>query len=203
MSIIGRRVALSEAGWRLSWHFRSLSAVPYLLAVPHCAQIEEMIEVRDECPLDWEAVYEAVSSAFGQLAEAELVKALREAGDSVLSLVAEEDGQIVGHILLSRMEAPFPALALAPVSVIPARQRSDIGSALVKGAVNRACSEGWEAIFVLGDPEYYERFGFDREAATGFTSPYAGTHFMVLELSPPLSARTGELHHAPAFAALN
>ena len=162
-----------------------------------------MIEVRDECPLDWEAVYQAVSSAFGRLAEAELVKELREAGDSVVSLVAEEDGQIVGHILLSRMDAPFPALALAPLSVIPARQRSGIGSALVKGAVNRACSEGWDAIFVLGDPEYYERFGFDREAAAGFTSPYAGPHFTVLELSPPLSATTGELRHAPAFAALD
>jgi putative acetyltransferase len=162
-----------------------------------------MIDVRDESPRDWKAVYQVVSSVFGQSAEAELVEELREAGDSAVSLVADEDGQIVGHVLLSKMNAPFPALALAPVSVIPAKQRSGIGSALVKGAVNRARSEGWAAIFVLGDPNYYERFGFEREAAAGFTSPYAGPHFMVLKLSPSLPATTGELRHAPAFAALD
>ena len=162
-----------------------------------------MIDVRDESPRDWKAVYQVVSSVFGQSAEAELVEELREAGDSAVSLVADEDGQIVGHVLLSKMNAPFPALALAPVSVIPAKQRSGIGSALVKGAVNRARSEGWAAIFVLGDPNYYERFGFEREAAVGFTSPYAGPHFMVLKLSPSLPATTGELRHAPAFAALD
>jgi putative acetyltransferase len=162
-----------------------------------------MIVVRDESPRDWKAVYQIVSSAFGQLAEAELVKELREAGDSVVSLVADEDGQIVGHVLLSKMDAPFPALALAPVSVVPTRQRSGIGSALIERAVSRAGSKGWAAIFVLGDPNYYERFGFDREAAAGFTSPYAGRHFMVLKLSRSLPTTTGELRHAPAFAALD
>ena len=162
-----------------------------------------MIDVRDENPRDWKAVYAVVSSAFGQVAEAKLVEDLRAAGDSVVSLVADEDGQIVGHVLLSRMDAPFPALALAPVSVIPTRQRSGIGSALVQRAVNSARSKGWTAIFVLGDPNYYERFGFDREAAAGFTSPYAGRHFMVLRLSPSLPTKTGELRHAPAFAALD
>jgi len=117
--------------------------------------------------------------------------------------VAEEDGWIVGHVLLSRMDAPFRALALAPVSVIPTRQRSGVGSALIKEAANRARGEGWAAIFVLGDPNYYKRFGFDRQAAAGFTSPYAGHHFMVLKLSPSLPITTGELRHAPAFAALD
>jgi putative acetyltransferase len=162
-----------------------------------------MIDVRDESPRDWKAVCQVVASAFGRSAEAELVKELREAGGSVVSLVADEDGQIVGHVLLSKMDASFPALALAPVSVIPTRQRSGIGSALVRRAVSRARSDGWAAIFVLGDPSYYERFGFDREAAVGFTSPYAGRHFMVLKLLPSLPATTGELRHAPAFAALD
>jgi len=100
------------------------------------------------------------------------------------------------------MDAPFPALALAPVSVIPARQRGGIGSLLIKEAVNRARTKGWAAIFVLGDPNYYERFGFNRDEAMGFTSPYAGHHFMVLKLSPSLPS-TGDLRHAPAFAALD
>jgi putative acetyltransferase len=167
-----------------------------------CSNLE-MMDVRDESPQDWNAVYRVVLSAFGRSDEAELVKKLREAGDSVVSLVAEEDGQIVGHVLLSKMDAPFPALALAPVSVVPARQRRGIGSALVERAINRACSEGWAAIFVLGDPNFYERFGFDPEAAAGFTSPYAGRHFMVLGLSPSLPAATGVLCHASAFATLD
>lgn len=162
-----------------------------------------VIDIRDEGPHDLDAVKQVVSSAFDRSAEAELVEKLREAGDSVVSLVAEEDGQIVGHVLLSKMAAPFPALALAPVSVIPVRQRSGIGSILVQRAINRARSEGWSAIFVLGDPHYYERFGFNREAAAGFTSPYVGDHFMVLKLSQSLPATSGELRHAPAFAALD
>jgi putative acetyltransferase len=162
-----------------------------------------MIDIRDESPGDSKAVYQVVSSAFGRLSEAELITELREAGDSAISLVADDDGQIVGHVLLSKMDAPFPALALAPVSVIPTRQRSGIGSALIERAVSKARDEGWAAIFVLGDPNYYERFGFDQSAAAGFTSPYAGRHFTVLKLSPSLSAATGALRHAPAFAALD
>ena len=162
-----------------------------------------MIHVRDESPGDWKAIYQVVSSTFGRLSEAELVGALREAGDSIVSLVADDDGQIIGHVLLSKMDAPFSALALAPVSVIPPRQRSGIGSALIKRAVSKARDEGWAAIFVLGNPNYYKRFGFDQEAAAGFTSPYAGRHFMVLKLSPSLPATTGALRHAPAFAALD
>ena len=76
-----------------------------------------MIDVRDESPRDRKDVYQVVSSAFGRLAEAELVEKLGETGDSVVSLVADESGQIVGHVLLSRMEAPFPALALRCRSV--------------------------------------------------------------------------------------
>jgi putative acetyltransferase len=162
-----------------------------------------MICIREENPLDRNAIHQVVSSAFGHLAEANLVEKLRESGDSVISLVAEEDGRIAGHALLSRMDAPFPALALAPVSVIPARQRTGIGSSLIRSAVTRARNQGWAAIFVLGDPHYYERFGFDRKAAAAFASPYGGDHFMLLRLSGPLSAASGELRHAPAFADLD
>lgn len=98
---------------------------------PSCSN-RLMIDIRDEGPADRRAVYQVVSSAFGQSAEADLVAALQQAGDSIISLVAEEEGRIVGHVVLSRMEAPFPALALAPVSVVPTRQRSGIGSALIQ-----------------------------------------------------------------------
>jgi len=82
----------------------------------------------------------------------------------------------------------------------PQWQGLGIGSALIKAAIDRARNESWGAIFVLGDRAYYERFGFDANAAAGFTSPYAGEHFMMLKLSPVLMAASGALRHAPAFA---
>jgi len=156
--------------------------------------------VRDETPKDRREVYETVSAAFGRNAEAELVEVLRRDGDCVVSLVADDSERIIGHVLLSKMEAPFRALALAPVSVVPARQRSGIGSALIRAAIERAQAEAWAAIFVLGDPGYYERFGFNRKLAEGFSSPYAGEHFMALSLASTLPAKSGVLRHGRAFA---
>jgi putative acetyltransferase len=160
-------------------------------------------KIRSEGPQDWRTVFEVVSSAFGRNAEAELVRKLREGGDAAVSLVAEVHGQIVGHVMLSKLGASFPALALAPVSVIPMRQRCGVGSSLIKAALKCAHDDGWEAIFVLGDPNYYEPFGFSREAAAGFESPYAGPHFMMLRLSASLAATAGRLSHASAFASLD
>ena len=100
------------------------------------------------------------------------------------------------------MAAPFPALALAPVSVSPGRHGTGIGSALIREALRRAEDDHWLAVFVLGDPKYYRRFGFSIAAASGFSSPYAGDHFMGLALSGPMPTATGELRHAAAFSAL-
>lgn len=158
--------------------------------------------IRPETPRDIAAIYRVITDAFGQSDEADLVKALRNAGDAIVSLVAEEDGEIVGHVLLSKMEAPFRALALAPLAVAPDRHRSGVGSALARDALQRVREAGWDAVFVLGDPGYYSRFGFSAEAARGFRSPYAGAHFMLLARKPGPLATTGDLHHAPAFAAL-
>jgi putative acetyltransferase len=69
-------------------------------------------------------------------------------------------------------------------------------------ALELAGSRGWAAVFVLGDPGYYERFGFSSAAASGFSSPYAGPHFMMLKLSPSLTRSEGELRHPAAFSAL-
>ena len=135
-------------------------------------------------------------STFGRLSEAELVGALREAGDSIVSLVADDDGQIIGYVLLSKMDAPFSALALAPVSVIPPRQRSGIGSALIETEAGLP-SLFWAIRTITNGSALTMR------RPAGFTSPYAGRHFMVLKLSPSLPATTGVLRHAPAFAALD
>ena len=158
--------------------------------------------VRHEAPADRAAVQAVVAAAFGQADEADLVERLHADSEVVISLVADDGGVIVGHVLLSAMTAPFRALGLAPVSVVPARQGTGVGSALVREAIRLARQAGYAAVFVLGDEAYYSRFGFDVEAARGFASPYAGDHFAVLELAP-LTVRTAAVNYAPAFAALD
>jgi putative acetyltransferase len=101
------------------------------------------------------------------------------------------------------MMAPVRALGLAPVSVLPARQGVAIGSKLIGAGVARAAQAGWEAVFVLGDPAFYSRFGFDAELARGFQSQYAGSCFMVMAVSGSLSATSGRVEYAPAFAGLS
>ena len=85
---------------------------------------------------------------------------------------------------------------------MPKRQRSGVGSALVRDGLARVQRDPWEAVFVLGDPAFYRRFGFDTELASNFTSPYAGPHFMVLALKSSLSATVGKIDYASAFAEL-
>ena len=157
--------------------------------------------VREQRPGDDAEVRELLSLAFGGAAEADLVERLHRDGDVAFALVAEEDG-IAGHILLSRLDAPLRALALAPLAVLPERQRRGIGGRLVRAALERARQDGWEAMFVLGDPDYYRRFGFDAALTRGFDSPYSGPAFMVLALSGELSASTGRVGYPAAFAAL-
>ena len=107
--------------------------------------------------------------------EAGLVTRLHEDGDSVLSLVAELRGEIVGHVMLSRMRVngdgrDCRALGLGPVAVRPFAQDGGIGTALIQSALAEAAALGEEVVFVVGDPDYYVRFGFSPEAAAPFAS---------------------------------
>jgi len=158
--------------------------------------------VRHEKATDRTSVHALVKAAFGRSDEADLVDRLREDGSVVLSLVALDDDGIVGHILLSRMDAPFTALALAPLAVRPDNQRSGIGTQLVHAALDRVRAAGCQAVFVFGDPKYYARFGFDPALARGFSSPYAGPYLMVLALTGKLPVSAGAIAYARPFAAL-
>ena len=102
----------------------------------------------------------------------------------MFDLVADVDGEIVGHILLSALSAAPGALALAPVSVAPHHQRQGIGSGLIHHSIGRATAAGQAAIFLLGDPSYYTRFGFSLDAAESFETDYPREFFMALELKP-------------------
>lgn len=159
------------------------------------------VSIREERAADRKSVRLVTEAAFGTSAEAELVERLHADGDVEIALVAEEEGRVVGHILLSRMAAPVRALGLAPVSVMPERQECGIGSALIRAGLACARDEGWEVVFVLGDPAYYGRFGFTAAAAASFRCAYSGPHFMALALGEPVPAG-GEVSYAPAFASL-
>jgi putative acetyltransferase len=141
-----------------------------------------MVIVEEE-PAHQDAIRRVVAHAFGRDGEARLVDDLRRDGDLVLSLVALEEGEVCGHLALSHLKSPPRALALAPVSVLTARQRQGIGSALVRSANERAGALGYDIVFVLGHPAYYPRFGFSVEEAARFPCRYAGPHFMALNLT--------------------
>ena len=159
--------------------------------------------IRGETDADRAAIRRVEEAAFPGPDEAKLVDQLRADGDLHISLVADDDCEIVGHVAFSLMLSPFRALGLAPVAVSPERQRAGIGSALIHAGLKQAAAEGWRGVFVLGDPPYYERFGFDVALAAGFACRYAGEHFMVKPLGDALPVLSGEVDYAPAFAALD
>lgn len=161
------------------------------------------MNIRETTADDHDLVHALVEAAFGQKAEADLVDALRASGDAVIDLIVESGGRIVGHILLSKLQAPANCAALAPVSVAPDSQNQGIGSALIRDAIGRAKRAGWSAIFLLGDPAYYARFGFDVDKGARFETEYPAEYFMVLELEDAaLDRLPGKVEYAAPFADL-
>lgn len=158
--------------------------------------------IRDAQPEDFEAIRSLLIAAFGGDGEADLVEQLRRDGDAEIELVAEEGGRVAGHVLFSPMAEPERTLALAPVAVLPERQGSGVGSRLIHAGHDLAQSDGWHTIFVLGEPDYYRRFGYDPALAAPFDSPYAGRYFMALRLDDSVPPSRGPARHAPAFQAL-
>lgn len=166
------------------------------------------MEIRTETGADLAAVGEVNRLAFGREAEARLVDGLRDGGYARLSLVAEEEGRLVGHIMFSEAVirtdgGEVGALALGPVGVIPERQGRGVGSALIREGLERCVQEGHRIVVLLGHPGYYPRFGFSAERAGNLSSPYSGDAFMALELAPgALSRVVGEFEFAPPFGAV-
>jgi putative acetyltransferase len=156
--------------------------------------------VRAARPDDFAAIRACADAAFGQPAEGALTEALRDSRDAVVELVAENDARLVGYVLLSRLAAPADCLALAPLAVAPDFQRRGIGAALVSCAIEAARAQGAAAIFLLGDPAYYSRFGFSVAAAAKFETDYPKPHMMALELAPgALGALSGAIRYPAAF----
>ena len=169
-----------------------------------------MIAIRAATAADDEAIDSIIRSAFaatdfGHQGEAELVRMIDADGDTLVSLVAERDRAIVGHILFSRMDveadgAALSAAGLAPASVAPECQGQGIGEALIRAGLAALREQGIAISFVLGHESYYSRFGYSPDLAARFASPFAGPHFMAMMLDSgaawPLGGRAD---YAPAF----
>ena len=144
---------------------------------------------RREQPQDIPEIREIIVRAFGQQQEASVVDKLRENCNSVLSLVALTDGQVVGHILFSSVviegeHGKLVGSGLALLAVLPEYQRKGIGYQLVQTAIARTKEGGCPYIIVIGHPEYYIRFGFERVSRFGISSEWdvSDEAFMILIL---------------------
>lgn len=161
--------------------------------------------IRAEQPADRPSVREANESAFGRRDEADLIDALRQEGAVLLSLVAEAEGEIVGHILFSRMTIETPqgsiaAVSLAPMAVLPDCQRQQIGSELVQSGLAELRTRGERIVIVLGHKNYYPRFGFTAENTRNLVHPFPPDAYMALELSEgALHGVHGAVRYPAAF----
>jgi predicted N-acetyltransferase YhbS len=165
--------------------------------------------IRPESPEDFTAVSDVVRRAFDQDAEARLVAMIRLTDGYIpaLSLVAERDERVVGHIMFSRIHirttsGERAALALAPMAVDPDVQRQGIGSSLVQTGLAVARQLGELRVIVLGHPEYYPRFGFQPADRWGVQPPvdWPREAFMALELAPgALADCSGTVEYPSVF----
>jgi putative acetyltransferase len=167
------------------------------------------MKIRPELPTDAEAVRAVNQAAFETTTEADLVRVLHEQASPLISLVADDSGSIVGHILFSPavlLDRPdVKIMGLAPMSVLPARQRRGIGSTLVRAGLEACTQVGFAAVIVLGHPKYYPRFGFQPASRFGLRCEYdvPDDVFMALELaSGTFSGNSGTIRYHPAFARL-
>jgi putative acetyltransferase len=163
------------------------------------------LTIRAERLSDIAAIHAVEAAAFGTDAEATLVDALRASGDDFISLVATRGDEAVGHICFSRVTiegAPSQRRfsALAPLAVLPAHQRQGIGAMLVTAGLDECRQRSIDAVFVVGSPAYYSRFGFAPAGDSGVTCEFDVPRdvFQVVELRPgTLSA--GRLKYPAAF----
>jgi putative acetyltransferase len=161
--------------------------------------------IRGEGNDDQPAIRATNRAAFGRPDEADLVDILRTEGVVLVSLVAEIEQRIVGHILFSRMSietanSSIPAAALAPLALLPEYQRQGIGGRLIRDGLEALRRAGESIVIVLGHPDYYPRFGFCTEKARSLESPFPPEAYMALELiSGAMEGIHGKVRYPAAF----
>ncbi|SHG23003.1 GNAT family N-acetyltransferase [Cognatishimia maritima] len=159
--------------------------------------------IRFESPNDFAAIHALTTRAFAPMAfsdgsEPQIIDQLRSDGDLTLSLVAEENGEVIGHLALSPMTISGVTnwLGLGPISVAPNRQRQGIGSALVGRAVQHCKDNGISGIALIGNPAVYAPMGFKSNGKLTYQNlPTGYVQFLTIAGPDP----EGELKFAPAF----
>jgi len=165
------------------------------------------VVIRSETPGDAAQIRTVNERAFGRRAEADLADALRGRGAHAISLVAEQDKRLVGHVLFTPLTLEsggrqFAALGLAPIAVLPELQNQGIGAQLVTYGIVECRQAGYECVLVLGRPDYYARFGFVSASRYGLRCEYDVPEeaFMALELyRGALVGSSGRVRYPPEF----
>jgi len=163
------------------------------------------VTIRYELPADFPAIHHVNQRAFPQEIEANLVDLIRDRGNSMLSLVAVNGDEVVGHILFSPVtlnpQNGLRGLGIGPVAVLPEMQGKGFGSQLIEKGLNICRERGYDFIVLLGDPRYYSRFGFIPAREFGLTSEYGdGDEFQARELKPGILNGTRALvQYVPEF----
>ena len=167
-----------------------------------------MMRIRTEVEADRAAIHAVNRAAFGTLVEANLVDVLRRKATQFVSLVADVDGAIAGHIVFSKVwlagHDDLSIMGLGPMAVAPDYQRKGIGSALVRAGLTSCKQLGCQAVVVLGHAEYYPRFGFSPAVRYAIRCEYdvSDDVFMVVELEAGvLRGASGVVRYDEAFAA--
>ncbi len=165
------------------------------------------MQIRQEKKKDWPAIADLNTAAFETPKVAAIIAALRKNKVAPLvSLVAEEQYAVVGHVIFSPVSLPsFPKLkimALGPLAVAPDKQRHGIGAQLVQCGLKKCKDLGAGAVIVLGHPTYYPRFGFTRATDRGISCALARNPdaFMLIELKQGyLVGASGSVEYDEAF----
>ena len=169
------------------------------------------MNIRVEQPEDIPAIADVVAAAFGSPAEAQLVDAIRASPGFVpeLSLVAEIDGAVVGHVMISMVglddgETTRSIASLSPLAVHPDHQGTGIGGALVRAVTVRADEANEPLVVLEGAPDYYGRFGFEHSVPYGIEIPTLPSWAppeaaQVLRLASYDPAIRGRVVYPPAF----
>lgn len=162
--------------------------------------------IRDEEEKDRASVSGIVAAEFDTGAESDFVDAIRKQPPPVVSLVAEEAGEVIGHVLFS--PAPLEGdpqaklMGLASLAVIPEHQGKGIGSELMRAGLERCRRLGFEGVIALGHADYYSRFGFAPASRFGLRFVYQLPEdaFLALELAPgALERRSGKVQYLAAL----
>jgi putative acetyltransferase len=160
-----------------------------------------MLIIREARDGDGAAIRRVNELAFGRRFEADLVERLQQSGCDSLSLVADED-DVVGHILFTPVvvqdgdQRTALGMGLAPMSVLPGRQREGIGSRLIEQGLDHLRQRGCPFVVVIGYPAYYPRFGFERASAHSLACQWPAVPdeaFMIRVLDPGAVATLGGL----------